>query len=147
MLEVPITSDDFSQAFPSFGTGRYRLQVMRLATGAASVENVSSPIYLEPTGVGRPIPTPTTTGWRTGTTTARPWPTPGRRDLDGDGLGDACDADRDGMLSPTPTITVPRWRASPPMEAARRRVTAAARCQNRIRGTRAPERLVGTAGN
>jgi hypothetical protein len=45
-LTVPITDDDFSFEFPSVGAGRYRLQVMRIVSGVASVENVSSPIYL-----------------------------------------------------------------------------------------------------
>jgi hypothetical protein len=46
-VQVPIPSDDFSVEFPSFGLGRYRLQVTRTVTGVASIENVSSPIYLE----------------------------------------------------------------------------------------------------
>jgi hypothetical protein len=47
-ITVPITSDDFSFDFPSTGPGRYRLEVMRTTSGVASIENVSSPIYLEP---------------------------------------------------------------------------------------------------
>ena len=46
-VEVPVPSDDFSVAFPSFGLGRYRLQVTRTTSGVASIENVTSPIYLE----------------------------------------------------------------------------------------------------
>jgi hypothetical protein len=46
-VQIPITSDDFSVEFPSVGLGRYRLQVMRETTGVASIEVVSSPIYLE----------------------------------------------------------------------------------------------------
>jgi hypothetical protein len=45
-LQVPISSDDFSFSFPSAGAGRYRLQVMRTVEGAASIEDVTSPIYL-----------------------------------------------------------------------------------------------------
>ena len=45
-LEVPVPTGDYSFRFPSFGSGRYRLQVMRIVSGAASIEDVSSPIYL-----------------------------------------------------------------------------------------------------
>jgi hypothetical protein len=47
IVTLPVPSDDFSFDFPSAGEGRYRLQVMRYATGLASIENISSPIYLQ----------------------------------------------------------------------------------------------------
>jgi Ca2+-binding RTX toxin-like protein len=42
---IPPSGDEFSVDFPSVGPGRYRLQVERELTGAASIENVSSPIW------------------------------------------------------------------------------------------------------
>lgn len=49
-LAVPLPSgeDEFELSFPSLGPARYRLQVQRLTTGVASIEAVSSPIYVEP---------------------------------------------------------------------------------------------------
>jgi uncharacterized repeat protein (TIGR01451 family) len=48
-LAAPVTSDDFTYPFASSGPGRYRIQVMRLS-GVAAIEDVSSPIYVEPAG-------------------------------------------------------------------------------------------------
>jgi Calx-beta domain/RTX calcium-binding nonapeptide repeat (4 copies) len=57
-LSVPIPpgQDEFTFPFDSVGPSRYRLQVDRTATGAASVEAVSSPIYHEPSGGSPPPP-------------------------------------------------------------------------------------------
>jgi hypothetical protein len=44
---IPPGSDEFEFSFSGIGPARYRLQVQRLATGVASIEAVSSPIYLE----------------------------------------------------------------------------------------------------
>lgn len=56
-LGVPIPAgDSFEFSFPSVGSARYRLQVQRLLNGAASIEAVSSPIYLEPDENGPPPP-------------------------------------------------------------------------------------------
>ena len=53
---LPPSGDEFSVSFGSSGPGRYRLQVEREATGAASIENVSSPIWT--TGAASPDPGP-----------------------------------------------------------------------------------------
>jgi hypothetical protein len=45
---IPPAGDEFELTFPSIGPSRYRLQVDRTATGIASIEAVSSPIYHEP---------------------------------------------------------------------------------------------------
>lgn len=49
---IPPQGDEFTTEFPGVGPGRYRLQVERQATGAASIENVSSPIWTR--GAGSP---------------------------------------------------------------------------------------------
>ena len=57
-LSVPLPEgDSFDFSFPDLGSARYRLQVQRLVVGAASIEAVSSPIYLEP-APGEPPPPP-----------------------------------------------------------------------------------------
>jgi len=56
-VPLPATGDRFDFSFPSLGAARYRLQVQRLVVGAASIEAVSSPIYLEP-AEGEPPPPP-----------------------------------------------------------------------------------------
>ena len=53
---IPPQGDEFTTRFPSAGPGRYRLQVERQATGGASIENVSSPIWT--TGHASPPPGP-----------------------------------------------------------------------------------------
>lgn len=45
---IPPGQDEFEFSYPSVGPSRYRLQVDRTVTGGASVEAVSSPIYVEP---------------------------------------------------------------------------------------------------
>ena len=47
---VPVTGngDTFSHEFTASGPARYRLQLMRLVAGVASIDAVSSPIYLQP---------------------------------------------------------------------------------------------------
>ncbi|MGH2953175.1 MAG: CehA/McbA family metallohydrolase [Solirubrobacterales bacterium] len=47
---VPVTgnSDTFTHEFTAAGPARYRLQLMRLVAGVASIDAVSSPIYLQP---------------------------------------------------------------------------------------------------
>jgi Ca2+-binding RTX toxin-like protein len=45
VVPIPPSSDDFTTTFGSVGPGRYRLQVEREVTGAASIENVSTPIW------------------------------------------------------------------------------------------------------
>jgi hypothetical protein len=52
LLATPVVGDDFSFPFPSVGPGRYRLQVQR----DSAIEDVSSPIYLEPAVSGYPRP-------------------------------------------------------------------------------------------
>jgi len=47
-VPLPQSGDGFEFSFPSLGPARYRLQVQRMASGAASIEAVSSPIYVEP---------------------------------------------------------------------------------------------------
>jgi hypothetical protein len=42
---LPPQGDEFTARFPSAKPGRYRLQVERQASGVASIENVSSPIW------------------------------------------------------------------------------------------------------
>jgi hypothetical protein len=55
-VPLPPSGDDVEVSFPSLGFARYRLQVQRFASGAASIEAVSSPIYLEPAGEEPPPP-------------------------------------------------------------------------------------------
>ena len=53
---LPVAGDQFTTTFPSAGPARYRLQVEREASGVASIENVSSPIWT--TGAAPPGPGP-----------------------------------------------------------------------------------------
>jgi uncharacterized repeat protein (TIGR01451 family) len=43
-----VSGDDFSFPFQSSGPGRYRLQLQRTGVGVGAIEDISSPIYLEP---------------------------------------------------------------------------------------------------
>ena len=56
-VPIPPGQDVFQFEFPALGAARYRLQVDRTASGAASVEAVSSPIYVEAAG-GPQSPSP-----------------------------------------------------------------------------------------
>ncbi|MDQ3729578.1 MAG: CehA/McbA family metallohydrolase [Actinomycetota bacterium] len=56
-VPLPPSGDSFEFSFPDLGSARYRLQVQRLVAGTASIEAVSSPIYLEP-APGEPPPPP-----------------------------------------------------------------------------------------
>jgi len=56
-VPLPQSGNSFDFSFPSLGPARYRLQVQRLIAGAASIEAVSSPIYVEPED-GDPPPPP-----------------------------------------------------------------------------------------
>ena len=47
---IPTGVDSFELGFPSRGPGRYRLQVDRTLGGLASIEAVSTPIWLDPPG-------------------------------------------------------------------------------------------------
>ena len=50
-VPIPAGGDSFTHRFESAGPpARYRLQVERTTTGAASIEALSSPIYLDPAG-------------------------------------------------------------------------------------------------
>jgi Calx-beta domain-containing protein/hemolysin type calcium-binding protein len=60
-LAIPIPpneyqEDEFSFSFPSVGPSRYQLQVEREATGVASIEAFSSPIYVESPAGGPAAP-------------------------------------------------------------------------------------------
>ena len=55
-IPLPAGQDNFEFSFPSLGPARYRLQVQRLITGVASIEAISSPIYIEPAGTKPPGP-------------------------------------------------------------------------------------------
>ena len=56
-IPIPTGQEKFEYSFPSLGPARYRLQVQRLVSGVASIEAVSSPIYIEPAG-GPPTGSP-----------------------------------------------------------------------------------------
>jgi len=160
VLQLPILSNDYSFAFPSFGLGRYRLQVMRTLNGVASIEAVSSPIYLE-----APQPPPDLDADDDGVDDAEDncplEPNADQADSDGDGLGDACDDDRDGDNVPNGEDACP----DQPGEADNAGCPhagggqpggsdgsggsaggGAGRCANTIRGTRHRDLLVGTRG-
>ena len=47
---IPGGADSFKLGFDSQGPGRYRLQVDRTLGGVASIEAVSTPIWLDPPG-------------------------------------------------------------------------------------------------
>ena len=52
-VPIPPSGDSFVYAFESLGPpARYRLQVQRTVSGAASIEALSSPIYLDPAAAG-----------------------------------------------------------------------------------------------
>ncbi|MGI8461592.1 MAG: CehA/McbA family metallohydrolase [Solirubrobacterales bacterium] len=51
-VQVPSSGDRFSFEFSATEPGRYRLQVDRTANGGASIEAVTSPIWLEPRSGG-----------------------------------------------------------------------------------------------
>jgi Ca2+-binding RTX toxin-like protein len=55
LLAQPVNGDDFTFQFPSFGPGRYRLQLLRLG-GAGSIEALTSSILLSPDAADSPPP-------------------------------------------------------------------------------------------
>jgi hypothetical protein len=82
---IPPGQDEFELGFRALGPARYRLQVDRTLSGTASIEAVSSPIYVEsPDGSQGPGPGPTPDP-------ASPPPSPG----DGQPPG-ACSRTQDG---------------------------------------------------
>jgi len=128
VLSTPVVGDDFTLPFPSLGAGRYRIQVMRLATGAASIEAVSSPIYL--TGTQPVNPDADGDGVPNGSDNCPLTANPDQRDTDGDGLGDACDIERGTTAAPA--------KNSPAAQAGA--------CAAVSLGTRRGDRLVGGPG-
>jgi hypothetical protein len=49
---IPPGQDTFRSNFAGTGPGRYQIEVIRPGVGVASIETVSSPIYLQPSGGG-----------------------------------------------------------------------------------------------
>jgi hypothetical protein len=66
VFPIPQDREVFTTTFPAAGPGRYRLQVERGASGAASIENVSTPIWVSRASRRRPACARRITGTRRG---------------------------------------------------------------------------------